>query len=93
MIYHPFTTDLRQLAALAIDAMFRQDYVRMTLPADWKRPRNFELPVKAYKDTPNREWRPIAILIWINEELSGANHAAEMRERATGKRKAEGVES
>ena len=94
MIYHSFTTDLQQLAALAIDAMFRQDYVRMTLPAGWKRPHNFELPVKAHKDTSNREWRPLAVLGWINDELSGANRASEMRERAAAeKRKAEGAES
>lgn len=82
MIYPPFTTDLQALAAMAINAMFNIEPVCMTLPDNWKRPHNFPLPIVVHKRTNNREYRPLAVLEWINDELTGENRAAEAKARA-----------
>lgn len=77
----PFTTDPQQLVALASSALLSQTPVCMVLPADWTRPRDFPLPLKAVHGSPVREYRPMAVLNWVNDELSGEHAAAEMRER------------
>lgn len=75
-----FTTEHAALVAMASTALLAQEPVRMTLPDDWIRPRNFPLPIKK-TDGAVREYRPLAILEWVNDELSGANASAEARKR------------
>lgn len=65
-----FTTDPELLAALACDALVRQVPVRLELPVDWERPRNFPLPILVVKDSRVRNYRPMAIFEWVNAELS-----------------------
>ena len=80
-----FTTEHAALVAMASTALLAQEPVRMTFPDDWTRPRNFPLPIKK-TDGPVREYRPIAILEWVNDELSGANASAEARKRIAEKK-------
>jgi len=77
-----FTTHPQTLVMLATHAILYQHPVRLVLNEGWTRPRNFPLPIKADKSTANREYRPLAILEWVDGELSGENAAAEARERA-----------
>lgn len=64
-----FTTDPKELALMACKALLRQQPVRMVLPEDWTRPDSFPLPIKADKDSPVREYRPLAVLEWVNDQL------------------------
>ncbi len=64
-----FTTDPKELALMACKALLRQQPVRMVLPEDWTRPDSFPLPIKADKDSPVREYRPLAVLEWISDQL------------------------
>lgn len=77
----PFTTDLPTLVALAGAALLAQEPVRMVLLPDWTRPHNFPLPVKREPAGEPQSYRPLAILEWVNAELSGENKAQEMRVR------------
>jgi hypothetical protein len=78
-----FTEDTDTLGEVALRCLLAQQTVNMVLPDKWERPRNFPLPIKADKASPVRSYRPLAILEWINDELSGANKAAEMKARAS----------
>ncbi len=75
-----FTTEHAQLVSMSSCALLAQEPVRLALPADWQRPRNFPLPIKKTEGMV-REYRPLAILEWVNDELSGANASAEARKR------------
>lgn len=68
--YTKFTSDLQKLVKLARSAIEKQQPVCMTLPKDWSRPRNFPLPIKAHKDTRQREYRPEAVLEWVEFVLN-----------------------
>lgn len=81
LLPYPFTADHAELVSLASIALLAQQPVRMLLPDGWERPRNFPLPISAC-DSNAREYRPIAILEWVNDELSGANRASAARDRA-----------
>lgn len=77
---HEFTTTPSSLIALAGCAILAQEPVRLALPENWIRPRNFPLPIKK-TDGAVKEYRPLAILEWVNDELAGVNAAAAARKR------------
>jgi hypothetical protein len=68
-----FTTDPRELIRMASKALLAQHPVAMVLPAGWERPRGFPLPIKATPNSNVREYRPLAVLEWVNDQLSGAS--------------------
>ncbi len=77
-----FTTDPKELALMACKALLRQQPVRMVLPEDWTRPDSFPLPIKADKDSPVREYRPLAILEWVNDLMAAKATAERLRARS-----------
>ena len=81
VIYRPFAADAAPLAVLATSALLEQEPVRLLIPDGWKRPRNFPLPEKAFRDSQEREYRPMAILEWINDELRCEAASTATRER------------
>ncbi len=70
-----FTTDPKELALMACKAMLRQQPVRMVLPQGWERPEGYPLPLKADKESPVREYRPLAILEWVYDQLRAGGAA------------------
>ena len=78
----PFSTAPDTLVALASQALLAQQPVRLSLPPDWQRPRNFPLPINARVAGPVREYRPLAVLDWVHDELAGVHASAAARERA-----------
>lgn len=64
-----FTTDRGVLVYAAAEALLNRKPVQMELPEGWKRPRNFPLPLVAHKDSNLREYRPLAILEWVDEQF------------------------
>ena len=78
-----FTTDPKELALMACKAMLRQQPVRMVLPEGWERPDSFPLPIKADKDSPVREYRPLAVLEWVNDLMAAKATAERLRARST----------
>lgn len=80
-----FTTDHKALVEMASDALLAGDLVRMELPDGWKRPQDFPLPVKVDPRTPVREFRPLAIMEWVQAEISGEKAADRIRERHAAK--------
>lgn len=77
-----FTEDPKELALMACKALLRQQPVAMLLPDDWERPEGFPLPIKAHKDTLAREYRPLAILEWVNDTMAARVQATRTKARS-----------
>ena len=78
--------ELTQLAQEAFDALLAQEYVTVTHAPDWER-NGYPLPVKRMKPdaagTVVQEYRPLALLEYVNDCLSGTIRSKEARERMT----------
>lgn len=70
MNHVPFTTDHKTLIQMATEAIKGRTTVNMTLPEDWKRPRDFPLPNVAHKHTRQREYKPQYIIDWVKSEIN-----------------------
>lgn len=77
-----FTAHPKELTLMACKCILSQQPVVMELPENWERPAGFPLPIKADKASPVREYRPLAILEWVNDTMAAHVQAARIKARS-----------
>jgi hypothetical protein len=81
---HSANQELRDLADRAIQALLMQQPVPITRPAGWEREPGFPLPIKKMEPdldgTTTQNYRPMALLEYVQEVLSGERKAAARRD-------------
>ena len=80
-------TYLEELGRAALAALLDQTPLQLRHPAGWTRPAGWPVPIKRNKHpdsdgTTAQPYRPMAVLEFINDELSGANRARAASDRA-----------
>jgi len=74
-----------ELARDAVEEMLCAKPIVQVHPPGWQRPPNWPLPIKATEPQPDgsliRNYRPIAVLEWINEQIQNEAAAARMAEQ------------
>ena len=82
------TKEISELAKIATFHLLRQQPMEITHPADWQRD-GFPLPIKrnqpGHDGTTKQEYRPMAVLEYVQEVLSGENAAKLARDRKANK--------